>query len=201
MPAYSDFVSSMTAPTKEHREAGLGCLLTMFERLPKEQQLSVALEPGLLAAVEPFLRGGDKAGTAIDLLLELAKLDKNMSTATTRKCEAAIFDSLCFSSIKGMASTGGTTELKRKAWRVIGNVACVEEERKKALLDSADMAALLQAGLESKDDFISETATATVANLCCNDEVASDLRDGHMDLRKALVVTFSTSGVSFKFYC
>jgi len=177
-------------------------LCIIFEHLPKEQQLAVAKEPGLLAAVEPFLRGGgDKVDTAIDLLLELADWEDGEFTENVEKCVAAIFDSPCFSSVKDMATTGSTVELKRQAWRVIKDVTCMEEERLKAVLDSPGMVALLQAGLESKDDDIAESAYITTYNLCCNAEVASDMLDSHPDLVKSLVNTFSTSGVCDKFKC
>ena len=203
MPAYSSFVKTMTEATQAARDAGLDSVATMVEHLPKEQQLAVAKEPGMLAAVESFLRlGGNKASTAIDLLLELVEWENNCKlTSTTKKCAAAIWESPCFSSVKDMATTGSTVELKRQAWRVIKDVTCMEEERLKAVLDSPGMVALLQAGLESKDDDIAESAYITTYNLCCNAEVASDMLDSHPDLVKSLVNTFSTSGVCDKFKC
>ena len=204
MPAYSSFVTTMTALTKKQRGAGLDSITSMIKHLPKEQQLAVAVEPGLLAAVEPFLRlGGDKASTALDLLSELGKAEREdrVITETARKCKAAIFDSPCLSSIKDMAAMGSTMKLKRKAWRVIVNVTCVDDVLMKAMLDSADMFALLQAGLESKDDKIARSATITTSNLCEIAEVASVLLDSHPDLVKALVNAFSTSGVCTKFEC
>ena len=179
MPVYSSFVTTMTAPTKKQREAGLDSIKAIFEHLPKEQQLAVAGEPGLLAAVEPFLRGGDKVDTAIDLLLELTNFENGEITATTEKCAAVVFGLPCFSTVKGMAATGGTVELKRKAWIVIVRVSCMENERMKAMFDSAGMVALLQAGLESKDDDIAWRATIITFTLCRSAEVASDLRDSH----------------------
>ena len=76
----------------------------------------------------------------------------------------------------------------------------MDDVRMKAMLDSADMVALLQAGLESKDDDIDRRAIITTSDLCRNNEVASDLLDNHPDLVKALVKTFSISGVCIKFY-
>ena len=172
----------------------------IFEHLPKEQQLAVAKEPGLLAAVEPFLRGGgDKVDTAIDLLLELADWEDGEFTENVEKCVAAIFDSPCFSSVKDMAETGITVVLKRKAWEVIVWVSRMEEVRRKAMLDSAGMVALLLAGLKSEVVYIADIATTTIRNLSSSAEVASDLLDSHPDLVKALVNTFSTNGVCRKF--
>ena len=174
--------------------------MTVFRLLTtKEQQLSVAEEPGLLAAVGPFLRGGDKAGIAINLLFELGRREGGEFTVTARKCVAAIFDSSCFSSVKDMAETGITVVLLRKAWEVIWRVSRMEEERKKAMLDSAGMVALLLAGLKSEDDCIAERASVTTRNLSCSAEVASDLLDSHPDLVKALVLLISTSGVGMRF--
>ena len=98
-------------------------------------------------------------------------------------------------------STGSTVTLKKKAWIVIGNVACMEKDRRKAMFDSAGMVVLLQAGLEIKDGDIAQIATITAADLCHSAEVASVLLDSHPDLVKALVRTFCTSGVCKKFKC
>ena len=199
MPAFAGFVSSMTVPTREHRENGLGCLWSMIKLLTKEQQLVVAEEPGLLAAVEPFLRGWDKVDTALNLLNELANWEGGEVTDTTEKCCTAVFDSPCFSCVKDMAATSTRILVKRKAWLVIRKVTCAEGGRRKAMFDSAGMEELLQAGLESRDDKIVQSATHTVSNLCCSAEVAYALLDSHPGLVKALVKTFSTSGVCFKF--
>ena len=99
MPDYVSFVASMTTSTKKNRETGLKSIASIVKHLPKEQHLAVAQEPGLLAAVEPFLRGGGKADTAIDLLFELVEFEGGKLTATTMKCLAAIFDSPCFSEV------------------------------------------------------------------------------------------------------
>ena len=197
MPAYETFVTTMTATSKKNREAALGNLWAVFKHLPKVEQLNVGEEPGLLAAVEPFLRG-DKAETALDLLNKLGELEVGEVTETTRKCAAAIFDSPCLSTVKDLAETGSTVKLKREAWAVIGKVSCMEEERMKELLDSAGMVALLQAGMESEDD-IATYATAATTNLCCNIEVASDVLNGHPDLVKAFVKAFSIGGTCYKF--
>ena len=85
MPAYETFVTNMTANSKKNREAGLGSLCTMFELLTKQQQLAVAEEPGLLDALELFLRG-DKADIALDLLIELGELEYDEGTETSEKC-------------------------------------------------------------------------------------------------------------------
>jgi len=198
MPAYETFVTNMTATSKKNREAGLGSLCTIFKHLPKQQKLAVAEEPGLLDALELFLRG-DKADIALDLLIELGELDDGEFTETTEKCAAAIFYSPCFSTVKELAETGSTVELKRKAWRVIGRVSGMENERLKELLDSAGMVALLQAGMESENDDIAEETTVATSNLCFNIEVASAILDSHPDLVKVLVKTFSTSGFCKKF--
>ena len=118
----------------------------MFKLLPKEEQLNVGEEPGLLAAVEPFLRG-DKAETALDLLIDLGRsrpgLDDGEFTENMYKCAAAIFGSPCFSTIKDIAATGTTIKLMRKAWEVIVWVTCMETERRKTMVDSAGIFALL----------------------------------------------------------
>ena len=144
MPAYSSFVTTMTASTKKQRCAGLDSIVAMVKHLPKEQQLAVAATPELLAAVEAFLMGGDKADTALDLLDELTKLENGKITATTQKCAAAISGSPCFSVVKFMAATGNTVELKMKAWEVIERVSYMEKERRKAMFDSPGMVALFR---------------------------------------------------------
>ena len=59
-------------------------------------------------------------------------------------CCNAIFDSPCFPSLKTVAASGSTVELKQWARGAILNVSGMDEERRREMLDSPGMVALLQ---------------------------------------------------------
>ena len=166
--------------------------------------MEVAEEPGLLAAVEPVSEGrrGQGGTRALDLLIVLAKWENAPRSLKSRgNAKLPSSPRPCFSAVMDMAATGATIELKRRAWILIERVCCIECERRKAVLDSAGMDELLQAGLESKDDDIATKAAITVYRLCISNEVASTMLDSYPDLVNVLVVTVSTSGIGTKFEC
>ena len=187
MPAYFPFVEAMTVPDQVHHRIGLDSLASVVGHLDWTERELVAEEPGLLAAVEPFLRSVGEAGTALDLLVELEE-------------GGQVFRSPCFPTVVDIAATGGTVELKEKAWAVILEVARGEYSEEEAMFDSPGMAALLQGGLESEDDDIAEKAHRTVSWLVVDEgTVASKMLDSHPDLVEALIKNFGKDGACEKF--
>jgi len=191
MPAYANLVTNLTNPTNP--AATLTTVRQFVDGLSEENMLEVVQEPGLLDALNKLIVGN----TAFSTLYVLFSLVKGMTTE--RLCQAAVFDSSCFPSLKNMAATGSTLELKQLAWSTLTGIACMKEERLMAMLDSPDMAALLQSGLKSADADIATGANCTLSNLCRDEKTASAVLDDHPHLVQALVDTFSTSGVCDKF--
>ena len=119
-------------------------------------------------------------------------------TSSARQCQTAVFDSLCFPSVKGIAATGSTMERKKWAFLVL-YTSRLEDERKKEYLDSPGMAALLQNGLLNTSSSIAVGTTTTISRLCSDEATASAVLDNYPDLVQTLVGTFSTSGICTKF--
>jgi len=192
MPAYANLVTLLTAPADS--VASLATVKQTVEGLSDRQQLKVIEEKGLLEALNPFLPG-DTALAALQVLYTLT----SGYTPIKMQCQAAVFDSLCFPSIKAMAATGSTLKLKQRAWATLASVSCMLKARSHAMLDSPGMSVLLQSGLKSADGDIAEGATIAINNLCLVKKTASAVLDDHPHLLQALVDTFSTSGFCKKF--
>jgi len=176
MPAFASHVQRMTARSASERGAGLDGMMSILDDLSEEQLLAVVREPGLLAALNLFL-SGDRSLTALKVLDSLMGKAINPISLALMLSYAAIFDSPCFPSLKDIASSGRTLELKQSAWAAITGLACMEEGRLREMFDSPGMVALLQAGLESADITIASMASATVYNLCEDETIASAIFD------------------------
>jgi len=148
--------------------------------------------PGMVELLQVGLKGADHS-IAKHVTATIHNLCTDETTAT------AIFESPCFPSLKDIAASGGTPELKRNAYGAIRNVSCMEEGRLREFFDSPGMVALLKDGLESPDTIIADDASATFYNLCCDETTASAVLDGHPDLVQTLVITFCNSGVGDHF--
>ena len=196
MSSFAFIVPLLSSPSPDQRALGLGSL-RLIDRLPGADQLAIVYEPGLLAALACFLDGNHSL-SALEILSKL--LDwKGRLSASKRLCQGAVFGSPCFPSLMGIAATGGSQQLKRKAWAVVVRVTCIEQKRRRAVLDSLGMVALLQAGLESEDNNIAVYAVNAVSNLSLDKEAASAMLDDHPDLVQALANTFDASGFCSKF--
>ena len=201
MSAHSSHVQRMTTGSASERGAGLDGLKNTLGDMSEEQLLEVVREPGLLAALNVFF-SGDKSLTALKVLFALMRPSSDPFSPTTKQCRAAIFDSPCFPSLKDIAaSSSGTLELKRKAWRAIRGASRLEVGRRREVIDSPGMVALLQVGLESADHSIAVQTMDTIYNLCRDETTAAAVFDGHPDLVQSLVDTFCNSGVNDQFKC
>ena len=198
MPAFASYVQCMTAGSASERGAGLdGLRSTLGDAgLPEESHLAIVREPGLLAALNPFL-SGDRSLTALKVLFFLGRV----FSPSAALCKSAVFDSECFPSVKAIAATGSTTELKQQAWAVIRSMAAGlgENHRTKEFIDSPGFVALLQSHLNTSDSGIAASTAFTINSLCRDKPNASAVLDNYPDLVQTLVNTFSTSGVGPKF--
>ena len=172
MPAYASHVQRMTTGSATERRAGLDDMMSLLDDLSEEQLLEVVREPGLLAALNAFL-SGDSSLVALKVLYALMGKDSDPGSPTLKLCNVAIFDSPCFLSIKGIAASGSTLELKHTAWTAIKAVARMEEGRSREFFYSAGMVALLRAGIESVASVIAKNASATIQNLSWDVSTAS----------------------------
>ena len=169
-----------------------------WEKVPRGPEVLVALSTFLTS--EEALTKTDHGFDALLVLNELVR-GGGLSRSVVDLCKAAVFDSPCFSSLKALAATGSTLELRRLAWGAITKVSCLSEERSKDVFDSAGMVALMTAGLKDQDDAVERSATIAVHNLVCfNEGNASAMLDSHLGLVQALVdTTFDV--VCDKFKC
>ena len=173
MPAHASHVQRMTAGSASKRGAGLGSLKITLDDLSEEQPLlEVVREPGLLAALNRFL-SGDRSLTALEVLRTLMGRESNPNSPTLQLCRTAIFYSPCFPSLKNLAGSGGTLELKQSAWAAILAVSRMDEDRLWEMLSSPGMFALLQAGLESADHSIAQKSAIITYNLCRDETTAT----------------------------
>ena len=194
MSAYAHHVQRMTSGSAASRATALASLQenASLLRNAEGELLKLVREPGLLAALNTFLAGnGSEATTALNVLYTLA--------TGQEQCMIAIFDSPCFPSLKNIAATGSSVQLRGWAFSVITWISFMEVGRLKALLDSPGMVALLQAGMKSADITTARHAICAVANLSADIATASAMLDSHPDLVQALVKSFSTDGVCDNF--
>ena len=188
------------------RSSGLATLSGMVfsdPPLASSQQLEMVQAPLLLESLASFLSltaDPSLATSTLELLCELAK----GLEAEKRECKAAIYDSQVFLNLLSLlppSSPLPSLPLQQWAWSLVTTLSAVRDELKLELFSSHGMPLLLQAGVESTDDYASEEAVRTLANLCSYEEVASAVLDEHPELVRALVGALTRSGVprDFKF--
>ena len=137
----------------------------------EEGRLTEMLDsPGMVELLQAGIESEDHC-IAANATTTSRNLCFDESTAT------AMFDSPCFFSLKYIAASGSTQELRREAFQAIVNMSCMEEGRRREMFDYPGMLALLQTGLESADEGIAEEASATIRNLSLNETTAAAVFD------------------------